>query len=89
MTSLWSPCRDRHCRLHRLLANLAVLGSCTIGVREPHRVPRTPLRMTVGLESPALAVVPACVAHSKAVEPTPAAGYSPDGELARAADAQG
>jgi hypothetical protein len=26
MTSLWLPCRDRHCRLHRLLANLARLA---------------------------------------------------------------
>jgi hypothetical protein len=37
----------------------------------------------------ALDVVPICVGHEKAVEPTPAAGNSPDGNLARAADAQG
>jgi hypothetical protein len=49
--------------------------------------PPAPRRALLGTPRGALSQL--AWAHLKAVEPTPAAGNSPNGELARAADAQG
>ena len=71
-----------------LAASMAVGHLLTATEREPPRPPhRHQARPPLGNIS--LALFQLAWAHTKAVELTPAAGNSPDGELARAADAQG